>query len=334
MIPGNRKSSRAAWILIQLALSLLLPTARSNDEGLAIAAVLADKSALAGAHDIQIRDGLAYLAGKAGSLAIVDVREPAAPKLVWSVCDAAVYEDAETVLPLGGHRLLVGTRDLLLFDMEQPTKTKLLAEVRDRSRVDRVNGFARVGEVVFAAGKSGNIIGIDVSEANSLKVLGSRNLRELDGLASPHDVALSDGLLLVVSPEGFGRSTQSGKLAIYRVVDPETQQPLPADRWSLVGRMEHRGWPAPTGCGRAAASRMWAARWPRTWGVPTISRAACVPSTSACQSSRDWPRVSIFLMPAVPMGSKLRVRLCLPPVDRRSWHLIFPTPRRFGRSAG
>ena len=38
-----------------------------------VVAVLHDDTAFAGAHDIEVRDGIAHIAGKGGSLALVDV---------------------------------------------------------------------------------------------------------------------------------------------------------------------------------------------------------------------------------------------------------------------
>jgi hypothetical protein len=223
---------------------------------LTVVAVLHDEAALAGAHDIEIRDGLAYLAGKGfttralpgsgvfpyekgkgGSLAIVDVRKPASPKLVWFAGDPLAYEDAETVLPLGGNRLLVGTRDALLFDVGQPAQPKLLARLHHRPQVDIINSFVRLGDVVFGANKMGHIFAVDVAAPDTLQLLGARNAEELDGFEKPHAVALSGDLLVVVSPEGFGRTGKPGKLGVYQVTDPATRRVLPATHWKLVGRL-------------------------------------------------------------------------------------------------
>ncbi len=94
-----------------------------NAGALQIVAVLHDEAALTGEHDIEVRDGLAYIAGKgftqrnlpkggvfpseagkSGSLAIVDVKQPTDPKVLWSASTPQAYEDAETVLPLGANR--------------------------------------------------------------------------------------------------------------------------------------------------------------------------------------------------------------------------------------
>jgi len=224
---------------------------------LTVAAVLHDETAFAGAHDIQVHDGLAYIVGKGftsralprngvfpyekgkgGSFAIVDVKQPAAPELLWSARDPLNYEDAETVLPLGGDRLLVGSREILLFDIAQPALPKLLARLNDRPRVDLINGSVRLGDVVFGSNKRGQIFAVDVSAPNKLKLLGARHTKDRDGFEAPHDVALSGDLLVIVSPENFGRTGLPGKLGVYQVTDPTTGRVVPAKQWTLVGQIE------------------------------------------------------------------------------------------------
>ncbi|MDP1592579.1 MAG: hypothetical protein Q8M07_32750 [Prosthecobacter sp.] len=225
---------------------------------LTLVSVLRDEAALTGAHDIEIRDGLAYIAGKGfttralpsngvypyekgkgGSLVIVDVKQPATPKLLWSSTMPLAFEDAETVLPLGNNRLLVGTRDLFLFDVNDPAHPKQLAAIKDRPRVDIINGMVRHGDTVFGANKEGHIFAVDVSATDKISVLGTRETRASGELGLPHDAALSGDLLVVVSPEGFGRNSKPGKLAVYRIADPHTHKALPADQWTLVGKLEN-----------------------------------------------------------------------------------------------
>ncbi len=229
-----------------------------NAGALQVVAVLRDESALAGAHDIEIRDGLAYIAGKGftkrnlpkggvfpyeagkgGSLAIVDVKQPTAPKLLWSANTPLAYEDAETVLPLGKDRLLVGTRDLFVFDVSDHANPKQLAAIKDRPRVDTINGFARLGDAVFAANKEGHIFAVDISAPDTVKLLGSRETLASGELSSPHDAAFCGDLLVIVSPEGFGSKGRPGRLGVYRVADAKTHRVLPPEQWSLVSRLEH-----------------------------------------------------------------------------------------------
>lgn len=225
---------------------------------LELVAVLRDERAFAGAHDIEIRDGLAFVAGKGftaravprsgvypydkgkgGSLALVDVTRPSAPKIRWFASTPLAYEDAETVLPLGGDRWLVGTRDVLLFDVGDPARPREVAALRKRPTVDLVNGFARLGEVIFAANKSGRIFAVNVSAADRIELVGARETRERGELGWPHDVAFCGDLLVVVSPESFGAKGEPGRLAVYRVRDAATRAILPPEQWSLVGRLAH-----------------------------------------------------------------------------------------------
>ncbi len=139
----------------------------SASHQLTLVAVLHDEAALTGAHDIEIREGLAYVAGKGftrrnlpasgvfpcepgagGSFAIVDVSRPATPKVLWFADTPLAYEDAETVLPPGPGRLLVGTRDLFLFDVSNPATPLQLAAIEDRPRGDLINGCARLAASV------------------------------------------------------------------------------------------------------------------------------------------------------------------------------------------
>lgn len=221
----------------------------AREDGFRLVARLQDAAALAGAHDIEVRDGLAYLAGKGGSLAIVDVRTPAEPKLLWSARDPAAYEDAETVLPLGHGRLLVGTRDVLLFDTTDPSRPRLLAKIEDRPRVDTINGFARIGDTVFGANKLGHVIAVDVSDPETIRLLGTRETRSRGELASPHDAAAHGEFLVIVSPQGFGSRGRPGRLVVFRVTPPDSRVVLPADQWEPVGMIEH---PSLAGANRVA----------------------------------------------------------------------------------
>lgn len=242
---------------IFLAASLSVD-AQAGDSALALSAVLHDERAFAGAHDIEIRDGLAFVAGKGftaraaprsgvfpyergkgGSLAIVDAKDPAAPKVLWFADTPLAYEDAETVLPLGGGRWLVGARDVFLFDAHTPSRPREIAAIKNRPTVDIINGFARLGDAVFAANKGGHIFAVDVSKPDQIRLLGARETRERGELGWPHDVAFCGDLLVAVSPEGFGAKSQPGRLAAYRVADATTPAVLPPDRWSLIGLLEH-----------------------------------------------------------------------------------------------
>lgn len=254
---SRRDILRAAAALV-IGPFLFAALTGSAAQPLEIVAVLRDADALAGAHDIEVRDGLAYIAGKGftrrnlppggsfpyqvgkgGSLAIVDVMQPAAPRVLWFADTPLDYEDAETVLPLGHDRVLVGTRDLFLFDTSDRARPRQLAAIKNRPRVDLINGLARHGDAVFAANKLGHVLAMDVSERDTVRLLGSRETRERGELSSPHDAAFAGDLLVVVSPEGFGSSSRPGRLAVYRVIDQDTQKTLPVEKWMVVGKLEH-----------------------------------------------------------------------------------------------
>ncbi len=226
-----------------------------HTDALQIAAVLHDETALHGAHDVEVRDGLALLAGKGGSLTLVDVGQPTAPKLLWSVRDQESYDEAETVLPLGPGRLLVGTRDMLLFDTSRPTQPRQIAAIKDRDQINLINGFARLGDTVFGANKNGRIFAVDVANPDTIKLVGSRETRDRGELSSPHDTAFVGDFLVVVSPEGFGRNSRPGRVAVYRVADPQSHRVLPAEQWALVGRLEH---PRLAGANRVVVSGKYA----------------------------------------------------------------------------
>jgi hypothetical protein len=121
----------------------------------------------------------------------------------------------------------------------QPAQPKLLAKMEDRPRVDTINGFARLGTAVFGANKHGHIFAVDISAPDTIKLLGARETRDSGELSSPHDAAFCGDLLVVVSPEGFGREGRPGRLGVYRVADARTRRILPASQWRLVGRLEH-----------------------------------------------------------------------------------------------
>jgi len=156
-----------------------------------------------------------------------------------AITDPAKITVPPYYMPLGKDRLLVGTRDLFLFDVSKPAKPKQLTAIKGRPQVDIINGFARIGNAVFAANKQGYIFAVDVSAPDTIKLLGARETRDSGELSSPHDAAFCGDLLVVVSPEGFGREGRPGRLGVYRVADAKTHRIVPASQWRLVGRLEH-----------------------------------------------------------------------------------------------
>lgn len=92
--------------------------------------LLRDKRALNGAHDVELQGDLAFVAGKGGSLAHIDVSDPASSRLVSSLVDAVGYEDAGALLPVGDV-LLLGTRDFLAIDIRDSFRPQVLKRIAD-----------------------------------------------------------------------------------------------------------------------------------------------------------------------------------------------------------
>ena len=59
---------------------------------LAVAGSLVDETALAGLHDVELQGDFAFVAGKSGSVAIIEVADPARPRIIWSQRDARTFE--------------------------------------------------------------------------------------------------------------------------------------------------------------------------------------------------------------------------------------------------
>lgn len=221
-----------------LGLIALLPLAATAAEPRAFTtvAVLQDEAALNGAHDVELQGELAFVPGKGGSLAIINIADPARPQIVWSRRDVDFLGDAETVLPAGDF-LLLGTQDFHTLDVRNPSQPVFAAMIKDRPTIDRINGFVRRGDIVFAANKSGYLDAFDVSDPARPKLFGALNVRERDDVGDPHDVDLLGDLAVVVDPNGFGRRPVPGRVGVYRVVDGATGDVLPAEQWKLVGQV-------------------------------------------------------------------------------------------------
>ena len=202
-----------------------------------VAAVLTHEQALGGAHDIELQGHVAFVAGKRGSLAVVNVQNPRSPQLMWFNPDAASLEDAETVLPLGRH-LLVGSRDFHSFDIQDPQRPAILKTLSDRTRIDHINGFARRGNVVVAANKEGWIDAFDVTDPAAPRVFGARHVRQQDGLFNPHDIDVVGNYTVTADAEFMGRQNRSGKVGIHRIAADKSDDVLPVERWELVRVVE------------------------------------------------------------------------------------------------
>lgn len=209
---------------------------RADAADFATIAFLTDATALTGLHDVELDGPLAYVAGKGGTVAIIDVADPTKPRLVWSKQDAKLFEDAETVLPLGKH-LFLGSRDFHVLDISDSTSPKVLHTISDRPRIDRINGMVRLSNTIFAANKDGWIDAFDVTDPAKPKLFGTLDVKTRDGIVSPHDIdRLGDDRIIVTDANGFGRRSEPGRVAVYQVA--KEGKLLPAEKWTLSGKAE------------------------------------------------------------------------------------------------
>jgi len=179
---------------------------------------------VAGAHDIEVRDGRAYVAGKTGRFAILDVSDAAHPSLVstMSADEEPALGNAETVLLLGDTCLL-GTDALLSIDISRPA-TPSIAHIVDDERVERINGTVRWGEHAIAVSKSGFLDVFNVSDPRVPSLIGVADTRKEGALRSPHDVARFGDRYLVV-PSG----------ALSNCSMPQGTPSSLLTRWSITG---------------------------------------------------------------------------------------------------
>jgi hypothetical protein len=171
------------------------------------AAMIVSPDALRRPHDIEVHDDLALVAGKGGSLAAIDVREPAEPKLLHHLDDPALFEETQTVLPLDDGTWLVGARSVHRVRLTPGGQIEVLQSVADRDRLDLVNGMAALAGVnsVIAACKTASLssLTIDDDAAAPLRIASARDTHRLGEVRSPHDVAVHGDLVVVV--DGAGR---------------------------------------------------------------------------------------------------------------------------------
>ncbi|GAG30235.1 unnamed protein product, partial [marine sediment metagenome] len=205
-------------------------SARSN-ESFRVTAVLRHDDALNEAHDVELQADLAFVAGKGGSIAIIDVADPRRPELVWFRRDPEALSDAETVLLAPG-RLFLGTNDFHSIDVSNPRAPKFDATLADRTKIHTINGMVRRGDYLFAANKRGLINAFDVSEPAAPKPAGVLDTKQWYGIAYPHDVDLFGPYLVVADPNRFGYGP--GNLALFRVFN-EAGDLLPDTAWKLAG---------------------------------------------------------------------------------------------------
>jgi len=198
------------------------------EEAFTLVGLLKDDEALNYPHDVELQGDIAYVPGKGGSLAIIDISDVTKPKLLSSLFGMEGMEDAETVLPMGDI-LLVGTRDFLAVDVSDPRKPKIVKRISDRPRIDKINGMALRGDYVFTANKSGYVGVFDVSNPADPKLKETLDTREFGDMATPHDIATFGDHIIVVNADHYGPTN----VLVYRVADLETHELLPVKQWVI-----------------------------------------------------------------------------------------------------
>ena len=162
-----------------------------------LAGFVHDPKALARAHDVELQGNIAFVPGKGGNVALIDIADPSRPQIISCLCDPAVFEDAEAVLPQGDV-LFVGARDFFAVDIRDPKHPKVLKKITDRPRVDKINDMTPWRNFLFTANKSGYVAVIDVANPRDPVLRDVLDTRENGGLGSPHGIAaLRDHLIVV-----------------------------------------------------------------------------------------------------------------------------------------
>ena len=224
-------------LVIPLSCLVTAGTAMATDRpAFSIVSVLHDDRSFNRPHDVVLQGHLAFVPGKGGSIAIVDVTDPTAPRVIWSKLDPEQLPDAETVLVVGNH-LMLGTRDLFSLDIRHPSHPVWLTTIVDRMRVDKINGMVQRDEHVFAACKHGWVAVFDVRSPAAPRLVDAIDLRKRYGFQCPHDIDAFGDHIVVVDPDYFGRDGNPGKIGVWRVADPETHVLMASDDWALEGRV-------------------------------------------------------------------------------------------------
>lgn len=192
---------------------------------LELVSTLHDSEVLRGPHDIEVHNGLAYVAGKFGTFTVVDVRSPEHPFVVSALTEDMT--ECETVLLHDG-LCYVGTHRFSAVDCTDPHAPRVLASVTDPS-IHAINGMAVWKDWVLAASKGGHVNVLDISDPAHPKLVGSVPTKERGEVLSPHDVAVAGDLVIVADQRGGSPH----KVAIYRA-DADT----PPDHWELVSLVD------------------------------------------------------------------------------------------------
>jgi hypothetical protein len=210
-----------------------LERTQNRAEPFSVVSLLTHDEALDRPHDIELLGNLAFIPGKGGSLAIIDVSNPELPKILW-YRHSSQLDNAETVLPMSFHWLFVGTNDFHSIDVLRPRNPVFENGVSDRKKISRINGMVRRGPWIFAACKHGWINVFDVRERKEPLLVAAADVRGRFGIDSPHDVGLYGDYVIVPDPQGFDRSKVPGKLALLKVTDDHTHTLMNGNDWELT----------------------------------------------------------------------------------------------------
>ena len=186
-----------------------------------------DRVRLAGAHDVELQGHYAYVTGKWGSFAVVDVSDAEAPRVVGALTEG--IGDGETVLPMGDV-CLVGADDLLAVDVRDPARPTVVKRIGDPT-IRKINGMARWGSHVLAASKGRHVNVFDVADPKSPSLVGSLDTKRRGRVAAPHDIAAFGDRIAIVDQQ-HGSDT---KLRVYRVGDARAGHLWPIDDWVVEG---------------------------------------------------------------------------------------------------
>ena len=223
-------------LVILLSCSVMAGTVMATDRpAFSVVSVLHDDRNFNRPHDVVLRRHLAFVPGKGGSIAIVDVTDPTAPRVIWSKLDPEQLPDAETVLVVGNH-LMLGTRDFFSLDIRHPGRPVWLTTIVDRVRVDKINGMVQRDQHVFAACKHGWVAVFDVRSPAAPRLVDAIDLRKRYGFQCPHDIDAFGDHIVVVDPDYFGRDGNPGKIGVWRVADSETHMLLASDATPIPKR--------------------------------------------------------------------------------------------------
>ncbi len=206
-----------------------------QNQPLQVVSVLQHHQGLCRPHDIEVQGSLAFVAGKGGSVAIVDVAQRQQPRLLWWEYNPKKLEDAQTVLPRPGV-LLLGARDVLAWDISNPAKPVKTGQLTERRRVDRINGMALRGNFAFTANKTGWVSVIDLTEPQNPRLQDALDVRAHGELVSPHDIAAWDDYIAVVSQS----SKSTYKFRVYQVADPNSHDLLACNAWKVCGGIDRK----------------------------------------------------------------------------------------------